>query len=357
MRKFLSGAVGVMAIATMLGATELPSIAAPSRPDALKQLPTAYRFTFGDAQVMAFSDCTILIDLHQTLSGITPAETDALLAANFMTNPLETSINVFLIKRAGRTILIDTGLGGPSTSDSSMMRRGPSSTPPQTVPRASIPGGRPGDCGRMFDALAGAGVRPEQIDDILITHLHFDHSGGLVQNGQMMFPNATIHVSKPELDSYLNPPPQQDGRARAIGALVTSMVKPYLDAGKVKTFDRSGEVLPNISAKLWPGHTDGSTLYTLTSGGKELVFIGDYNPFPVVGFRHPEVTFVTDQDRAKAGVVRHEMLRDLARSGALVAAPHLGFPGLGHVGAEGSGYRWFPAAYSDRDPNLPPAKF
>lgn len=330
MKKILSGAVGVMAIATMLGAAACPSIAAPSRPSALKQAPTAYRFTFGDAQVMAFSDCTILIDLHQTLSGITPAETDALLAANFLTNPLETSINVFLIKRDGRTILIDTGLGDPS---------------------------RPGNCGRMFDALAGAGVRLDQIDDILITHLHFDHSGGLVRNGQMMFPNATIHVSKAELDSYLNPSPQQDGRARAVGALVTSMVKPYLDARKVKTFDRSGEILPGISAKLWPGHTVGSSLYTLTSAGQELVFIGDYNPFPVVGFRHPEVTFVTDQDHAKAGVVRHEMLRDLARSGALVAAPHLAFPGVGHVGTDGGGYRWFPVAYSDRDPSLPPAKF
>lgn len=329
MNRITSGALGVIAVAAVFAAAALPGYGEPAPAGALQQPPAAYRLTVGDAQVTVFSDCTMPIDVHRALSDIAPAEIDALLAANFQTNPMDTSLNVFLIQRAGRTILVDTGFGDPKW----------------------------GGCGRLFDAMASVGVRPDQVDDILMTHLHLDHIGGLLRNGAMTFPKATLHVSKPELDAALRPSSGQDSRARQVSAFVMSSLKPYLDAGRVKTFDQSGDVVPGVSAKIIPGHTVGSALYTLTSGGQDLVFIGDYNPVPVVGFRHPEAAFVTDQDRVKASASRQQVLGELARSGALVAAPHLDFPGVGHVGVEGSGYRWFPIVYANRDPNVPTVKF
>lgn len=320
--------LGVLCAAAFAAA--VPSHAAPTMPGTAAQSPNIIRFTVGDAQVMAFSDCTMSIDFHQTLSGVTPAEIDALLASNFIANPVETSLNVFLIQQGGRTILVDTGVGNLKL----------------------ISG-----CGKSLEAMAAAGIKPDQVSDILITHLHLDHSAGLLGNGALMFPKATIHVSEAELDSYRKPQPDQPERARSVSELVWSILKPYVDAGKVKTFDRSSEIIPGISAKLWSGHTPGSTLYTLRSGEQELIFVGDYGPVPVIGFHHPEVAFITDQDKVQAGIVRRQMLEELARSGALVGAPHLSFPGIGHVGTEGKHFRWIPVEYPNRSPDTPATNF
>lgn len=328
-RSNLCAAAAAILMTASVATAETP--AAPATAGALRQAPMNYRFAVGDAKVTALSDCTIAMDLHRVLGGITPAETDAILAANYLTNPAEVSLNVFLIEAAGRVVLVDAGGG-------------------------DILG--PGNCGRSLDGLTAAGVRPEQVTDILITHLHLDHSGGLVRNGKATFPNATLHVAKAELDAYLKPPAPPEGRAAAAAQLVLSLLKPYLDAGKVQTFEAAtGEILPGVSAQVIPGHTPGSAVFTLKSGGQTLVFMGDYNPMLVIGLRRPEVTFITDADLPRTRAAREHLLADFARSGVLVAAPHLAFPGVGHVGADGRGYRWFPVTFKDRDPNQPPAKF
>ena len=297
----------------------------PTTPDVGIQVQTSgiYRFTVGDVAVTALSDGTVPINLHELLKGTTHSQTDALLAKSFLRNPVEASINAFLLEMKGRFVLVDTGAG-------------------------DLFG--PGNGGRLLDALKAAGVRPEQINDILITHVHTDHSGGLVRSGKLIFPNAIIHAGQPDIDFFLD-----RGNAARTGygaqyfeeAAVT--LKPYVDAGKVRGFSRTSEISPGIVADLRPGHTPGTAFYTLESRGKRIVFIGDIIHVAAVQFAAPDVTITFDLDQNMARKVRLRAFSDFAAAGTLIAAPHLPFPGVGHIRTDKKGYRWIPVEYGNRN--------
>lgn len=320
MRKLMAMAAALSMVAA------LPSSATITIPNVVRQAPAVYRFTIGDAQVTALSDGTMPLDVHWALKGMSPAEMDALLASHFLANPVQSSINAFLIEMGGRTILADTGSG-------------------------DLFG--PGNAGILPEALAAAGIRPDRIDDVIITHTHPDHIGGLVKNGRIVFPKATIHVGKPDLDFFLDP----QNRRNPVSENVKAMFKPYMDAGKVRGFERNGEILPGISAELRPGHSPGSAIFRLKSRGQELVIIGDIIHVAAVQLDRPDVTWVYDQDPSEARADREQALQEFARAGTLIAAPHISFPGVGHIRVEGKTYRWVPVEYANRDPNLPPPRF
>ena len=288
----------------------------------VSQIPAVYRFTVGDVRVTALSDGSVPIDLHALLRGTSQTEVDAMLARSFLTNPVEVSINAFLLEFDGHKVLVDTGVG-------------------------DLFG--PGNGGRLPEALALAGVTPDQITDILLSHIHADHSGGLVRGGKIMFRKATVHVGKADLDFFLD-----KANAKRTGYDVhhfdqgIAMVKPYVDAGKVRAFAVSGEILPGITAELHPGHTPGTAFYTLSSRGARLVFIGDTIHAAAVQFPRPDVTLTFDQDQPKARAVREQAFSAFASDRILVAAPHLAFPGVGHVARDGTGYGWIPIEYADR---------
>lgn len=317
--------------AALAGATALPGFAAITIPGVVRQAPGVYRFTIGDARVTVMSDGTMPVDAHRMMKGATPAEIDTLLARNFLANPIQPSINAFLIEMGGRTILVDTG-------------------------RGSLFG--PGEAGRLPEALAIAGVRPEQVDEILITHAHPDHIGGLTDNGRIVFPKAIVHVGKPDLDFFLDGRKFPEGSpGRLASDLVGSVFKPYIDAGKVDAFERDGEILPGISAELRPGHSPGSAIFRLKSRGQELVIVGDVIHVAAVQLDRLDVDWAYDQDPAMARRDREHSLHEFARAGTLIAAPHISFPGLGYIRVEGKTYRWVPVEYGNRDPDLPAPKF
>ena len=128
-----------------------------------------YSFRVGDIRIAALSDGTVPADLHDLLRDTTNQKTDGLLKMGFVANPVEVSINVFMFKLGGRLFLVDTGSGDLFPA---------------------------GFGGKLLQSLAAAGVRPEEVTDILLTHAHDDHMGGLVHNGALAFPNATVHVGK-----------------------------------------------------------------------------------------------------------------------------------------------------------------
>jgi glyoxylase-like metal-dependent hydrolase (beta-lactamase superfamily II) len=296
--------------------------ASAHQPGATTQSPGVYRFMIGGARVTALSDGTVPINLHQLLRGVTPERVDQLLERSYLTNPLEASINAFLIEMNSRRILVDTGAG-------------------------ELFG--PGNGGRLPQALRAAGVEPEEINDILITHVHTDHSGGLVVGGKLVFPNATLHVGKPEVDFFLDKTnAAKTGYNKRYFDEAEATLKLYVDAGRVKTFDSQSEVLPGIVGELHPGHTPGSAFYRLTSRGESLVFIGDIIHAGAVQFPAPKITITFDQNPDKAREVRLRAFDRFAAQGTLIAAPHLPFPGVGHIRAEGAGYRWFAIEYADR---------
>lgn len=143
----------------------------------VKQPAGGYSVQVGDVLVTSFTDGTVAQDLHKLLRRTTPQNIDALLAKNFQTNPAEVSINAFLIAIPGHKILVDTGSGqlfGPDTG------------------------------GRLVESLATQGIKPEDITEVLLTHAHSDHAGGLLKDGKVVFSNARVFVGKPDIDFFFN---------------------------------------------------------------------------------------------------------------------------------------------------------
>ncbi|NJK54131.1 MAG: MBL fold metallo-hydrolase, partial [Leptolyngbyaceae cyanobacterium SU_3_3] len=302
-RIFLTLVTALFIITTSHG---LPGIATDRT--AKPQVPGVYQFKLGDFTIAALSDGTVPQDLPKILTNTNPSEIDLLLHQSFLTNPVEASINAFLIDTGDKQVLVDTGAGELF---------------------GSLGGGK------LQEALKTAGYTPDEIDTILITHIHTDHSGGLVVGGQMMFPNATVYAGKPDVDLWLNPANVERSRddQKRFFTEANKTVKPYLDAGKLKPFSGETAILPGITALPTPGHTPGHSFYLVESQGERIEFWGDIIHFGSVQFPKPEITVIYDFDSKAAAAQRAQQFTRAVKSRHLVAAAHLPFPGVGHLRA------------------------
>lgn len=284
-----------------------------------------YHMKFGDFEVIALSDGTVPLPVFALLTNIKPVEIERLLSDAFVKAPLDASVNAFLIKPAGNTnklILVDAGSGelyGPTLN-------------------------------KLTASLTAVGYEPEQITDILLTHIHTDHSGGLMDGNRMVFPNAVVHADKREVDYWLNPAnrDKSKGNKEQLVRLFSEAavkVKPYFDAGKVKTFDGDTQLFSGIRSIATPGHTPGHSFYALESKGEKIVFWGDIMHVAEVQFPNPAVTIMFDSDSKAAAAQRKKAFADAAKNGYWIAPAHVSFPGIGHLRADGSGYKWIPIAY------------
>lgn len=280
-----------------------------------------YRMKVGDFSLTALSDGTLPLKLHDLLTHAKPGQVSRAMADAELKDPAQVSVNAYLIDTGSRLILVDTGAGdlfGPTV-------------------------------GILARSLQNAGVRPEQISDVLLTHIHADHSGGLMNGQALAFPNALLHVSKREADFWLTPANFVHASAfnqkRAVEA--RAKVGPYQKAGKMRTFRGDVQLFPGIRALAAPGHTPGHTFYVLESRGQKLMFWGDTMHAAAVQFPDPSVTIAFDVNSRQAAATRKKFLREAAQKGYWVAFDHVSFPGIGHVRASGAGYRWVPINYSD----------
>jgi glyoxylase-like metal-dependent hydrolase (beta-lactamase superfamily II) len=296
-----------------------PSFAAA--PAARTQAPGYYRMRLGDFEVTALNDGVVPFPAARVLTDVTPAEVNADLARVYLTDPVETSFNAFLINTGARLILIDTGNG---------TLRGPIT-------------------GHLSENLRAAGYQPEQIDDVYITHMHGDHIGGLISGSGRAFPNAMVHAAKSEADYWLS---QVNMAAASHEAKVNfqhamDALAPYIAAGKFRDFEGDAELTPGIHALSAYGHTPGHTVYVVDSGGQRLLVWGDLIHIGAVQFEDPSATVIADLDPKAAATQRKRVLETAATGGYWVAGAHLSFPGIGHVRAEdGRRYRWIPVNYT-----------
>jgi len=295
-----SVAIAMAALCTLPVATHAQAQAAP-----LAASQSSYhRMLVGSVEVIALSDGTVPVPAAYLISN-SPNEVTRLLNKAFLPQTVDTSVNAYLIKTGGKRILVDAGtaeLFGPSLN-------------------------------KLPAALARVGVTPDQITDILVTHIHTDHTGGFMQGSNRAFPNAKVHLEKAERDYWLSPANKAAARADQKNFFDEAVLKfkPYDDAGQVVTFQGATQIFPGIKSQPAPGHTPGHSMYWLEDGGEKLLFWGDVVHVGAVQFPNPTVTIVFDVDPDAARAQRKQAFADAALNGYMVAAPHLPFPGIGHV--------------------------
>jgi glyoxylase-like metal-dependent hydrolase (beta-lactamase superfamily II) len=286
------------------------------------QQPGYYQLLVGSVEVIALSDGTVPVsamDLFHEANE--PERVSHLLEYAHLNDPVEVSINTYLLKMQNKLILVDAGAGelfGPKYG------------------------------GKLITSLRAAGYQPEQITDILITHVHLDHSGGLTQKDSILFPNATVHVNKKEIDFWLKHIEPQKNEMKGITSARSSFMalKRYLDKGMVKTFEGDTTLFPGISTREYVGHTPGHTVFILENKNEKLVFWGDLIHIADVQLHGPELYNGFDFDKQKAVKQRQIAYDEAAREGYLVAADHISFPGIGRIGRRNNSLSWLPIHYS-----------
>jgi len=278
-----------------------------------------YRMQLGEFEVIALSDGTLPIPALSLLSNTKPGEVEKLLGDAFQTSSVDESINAFLVKGDGRMILVDAGTGllfGPNLN-------------------------------KLEGSLQAAGVSAGQVTDILVTHIHTDHTGGLIDGTRMVFPNATLHMDKREMAFWLSSANRQQATAENKKYFDEALVKvkPYVDAGKVKVFDGSTQLFPGIRSIAGPGHTPGHSFYELNSKGQKLVFWGDLVHVADVQMPDPAVTIAFDVNPPQAAATRKHTFTDAVTGRYWIAGAHMTFPGIGHLRSDGNAYKWVPIPY------------
>ena len=296
------------------------SIAMAAAPQLKTSAPGYYRMMLGDFEVTALSDGTVDLHMEQLLTNITAPRVRSALAKAYLKDPVEASVNAYLINTGAKLVLIDAGSGnlfGPTV-------------------------------GKLMANLKASGYEPEQVDEVYITHLHADHVGGLVANNRIAFPNAIVRVDQHDADFWLSKANMdaapKDAKPFFEGAMAS--INPYIAAGKFKPFSGNTDLAPGIRAVAARGHTPGHSIYVVESKGQRLVLWGDLMHAAAVQFPEPSVTIKFDTDSKGAAAQRKAQYADAAKRGHWVAAAHLPFPGIGHLRAAGKGYEFIPANYT-----------
>jgi glyoxylase-like metal-dependent hydrolase (beta-lactamase superfamily II) len=182
-------------------------------------------------------------------------------------------------------------------------------------------------------ALAAAGYTPDQVDVVVITHMHGDHIGGLMGEGGETFPNARYVTASTEYDHWAAAGNEGfDGKMRPL-------------AEKTKMIGDGASVSSGITAMSAPGHTPGHTAYMVESGGKSLVIAADFANHYVWSLGYPDWEVKFDMDKAQAAATRRKVLDMLAADKIPFIGYHMPFPAVGYVETRGDGFQYVPASY------------
>jgi len=283
-------------------------------------VPSRYALKVGDIDVLVVSDGVLPLPTQMLGHNADPADRAAWLKDMFLPqDAFDWALNVVVVRSGGKTILIDAGLG---------------SDPDLNLPRA----------GQLIKRLEAAGIDLGSVTDLVLTHMHMDHIGGLLVEGvkERLRKDLRIHVAAAEVKFWESPDFSHTSMPQGFPDALRSAAKRFVSeyGSNLRTFDEEHEIAPGVVARRTGGHTPGHSVVRVASGGDGLTFAGD--AVFTVGFEQPDWHNGFEHDPEEAARVRIRLLRQLAETGEMLVATHLPFPSVGRVAADGDAFRWVP---------------
>ncbi|WP_414739720.1 MBL fold metallo-hydrolase [Methylorubrum extorquens] len=284
-------------------------------------VPSRYAVRIGEIDVLVVSDGVLPLPTKMLGHNVDQAVRAAWLNDMFLpTEAFDWSLNAVVVRSGGQTILVDAGLG---------------LDPNLNLPRA----------GQLVRRLEAVGIDLASVTDVVLTHMHMDHVGGLLVDGvkERLRSDLRIHVAAAEVRFWEAPDfthvDMPQGFPDALRAAAERFAQEY--RSQLRLFDEEHEVAPGVIVQRTGGHTPGHSVVRMASGGDRLTFAGD--AVFTVGFEHPDWHNGFEHDPEEAARVRVRLLRELAATGEQLIATHLPFPSVGRVAIDGNAFRWVPA--------------
>ncbi len=307
----------------LISGTLRPALAATTQPASAPVAPVSVtplaQIHIGRFTVTALTDG--YADMPYTyFPGRTPAEVEQAAVAQFTARPsgVRFLFNQYLVEDGERRILIDAG-----------------------------PAGSIGETGALPQALAAVGLERDEIDAVIVTHMHQDHMGGLIVGNKKNFPNAEVYIDRRDVVHWTDPAKQSAAPdyLQTSFRMAADVVKLY---PKLQAIDGEREIVPGVSIVDLAGHTPGQIGVRIEDAGKSLIMVSDM-VFPVVHPQATDVFFLFEQDQAAAKAMRDRFFPRAAAKGALIAATHMPFPGLGRIVDDRGVLRWQVADWALQD--------
>ncbi|WP_313801573.1 MBL fold metallo-hydrolase [Sphingobium sp.] len=282
-------------------------------------VPSRYALRVGDIDILVISDGVLPLPAATLATNADPAALATWLEDRLLPPDVFTwALNVVVVRSGDRTILIDAGIGGEYPE---------------------LP------AGRLAKRLDAAGIDPASLTDVVLTHLHIDHVGGLLADGLMgrLRPDVPVHLAAAEVEFWKSPDFSRTAMPPPMPDMIRSVAGRFLDAyrSQLRPFEEEYEVAPGVVVSRTGGHTPGHSIVRLASGDDRMTFLGDA-VFPD-HFDRPDWYNAFDHDPEEAVRVRMRLLRELAATGDPLLATHLSFPSVGRVAIDGDVFRWAPS--------------
>jgi glyoxylase-like metal-dependent hydrolase (beta-lactamase superfamily II) len=279
-----------------------------------------YRFKLGDFEATVISDGTLNLGPAAALFPKTPKETVESVITSQFQSPANFIVqeNCLVLNTGDKLVLFDSGMGTYKVFGTA--------------------------AGRLENNLAASGIKPDDIDAIILTHGHIDHLSGIMSDeGKRLFPNAQIIMSKVEHDFWTD-----EAKTSSTGVmklLVGAARKNLLPNKDRLVFVEDGkDAIKGVSVVSTRGHTPGHTSYLLSSAGQNFLYTGDAVTSTAISFNHPDWIFSFDADPGMASETRRRVLDRAVQDKLTLIGYHFAFPGIGNVAKEGEAYRFVPAA-------------
>ncbi|MDN3986964.1 MBL fold metallo-hydrolase [Zwartia vadi] len=313
--KFLG--VGIAAAATLMfspvWAQTAPDLGTPTLPT-----PGFKKLKVGEIEVISLNDGAARRPLAAEFVKNAPLdEVKALLASqNLPTNYIDVPFTPFLIVNGNQRYLMDTGFannGGPTT-------------------------------GKLIENMAAAGYKPEDINNVVISHFHGDHINGLLyKDGSLVYPNAKVHVPSEEYDFWMDKERLEKAPAGLKAAMTNAQrVFNNIPADRLVKFKAGSEVAPGITSVAAFGHTPGHSLFTVKSGGQSFIYVADLTNVPALFARNPDWAVVFDMDPEMARQSRRKIFDMIVKEKMMAGGFHFPFPAMGTITQSGNGYQFNP---------------